>query len=124
MPIGMDDPSLAPRLEHTALDGAGASGAALTYRVEASEVNEGTSVPEAETGTASFDVEPEIEPAHQEMPGAILGTFVVAIAGAAAGWWLSPRLTEMGEPQTWVLVGTMLGLLVAWLGLRWTRESS
>jgi len=122
MPIGMDDPSIAPRLEHTALDRAGASGPALTYRVESADIEDGPHAPVGEPGPAAFDDEPETASARRDGPGAVLGTFVATLAGAAAGWWLSPRLADMGEPKTWMLVGTTLGLLVAWLGLRWTRE--
>lgn len=122
MPIGMDDPSIAPQLEHTALTGAGASGPALTYRIEPDEVaSEEIATAEAIEPTTS-GAGPVAPRARRDEPGAILSTFLITVAGAAAGWWLSPRLAEMGEPRTWVLVGTTLGLLVAWLGLRWTRE--
>jgi len=124
MSIGMDDPSIAPQLQQTALDGTGASGPALTYRIESGEVDADEQVPAVETDPTTFEADPEALHARRDGPGAILGAFVTAVAGAMAGWWLAPRLTEMGEPRSWVLVGTMLGLLVAWLGLRWTRESS
>lgn len=120
MPIGMDDPSIAPQLDKTALDHAGASGPALVYRVEAGEVDGGV---QAST-RATLDGESDRTPARRDGPGAVLGTFVAALAGAAAGWWYGPRVMVMGEPRSWVLAGTALGLLVAWLGLRWTREKS
>jgi len=124
MPIGMDDPSIAPQIEHSALTQAGASGPALTYRIESDAVDSRERTPAAEIDPATSDMDPDALRAPRDKPGAILGTFLIAVAGAAAGWWFSPRLADMGEPRTWVLVGTTLGLLLAWVGLRWTRERS
>jgi hypothetical protein len=122
MPIGMDDPSIAPQLGKTALDQAGASGPALVYRVEAGEVDGGLQGSGSESAPTTLDGESESAPAGREGIGAILGAFVAALAGAAAGWWYGPRVMLLGEPRSWVLGGAVLGLLVVWLGMRWTRE--
>jgi hypothetical protein len=124
MPIGMDDPSIASQLAPAGLAGAGAAGRAMTYRIESAEVgDEGPQVPVGDHEPAAVEpAPPEGVRAPREGAGAILGTFLAAVGGAAAGWWVAPRLAEIGEPRTWILVGTTVGLLVAWLGLRWTRE--
>jgi len=112
----MDDPSIAARLGRTALD-EHAFGAppVLTYRVDAaSEPKRTPRAPSARRPAPEAERGPGM--------GAALGVLVVTAAGAVAGWWISPRL--IGEPDTWVLAGSGVGLIASWLGLRWAHRKS
>jgi len=113
--IGMDDPSIADRLERTALDGRKGAGQALTYRVNV-DAEEGSEPDERVTH------ETVAEGPRQAGPVAVLLALATAAAGSWAGWWFSPRLP--GQPETWILAGAGVGLIVAWLGLRWTQTRS
>jgi len=113
----MDDPSIAARLGRTALDeqASGAPAPVLTYRLDAAPG------PKREPRTPSA---PLSGPHTDRRPGlgAALGVLTVTAAGAVAGWWVSPRL--IGEPDTWVLAGSGVGLIASWLGLRWAHSKS
>jgi hypothetical protein len=113
--IGMDDPSIADRLEKTALTGGGATGQALTYRVDL-DVEDSPAVEE------QVEHEAMAEGPRQAGPMAVLFALAAAAAGSWGGWWLAPRLP--GQPETWILAGAGMGLIVAWLGLRWTQTRS
>ena len=115
--IGMDDPSIAAQLEKTALTGGGATGQAMTYRVDL-DVEDSPAVDEP----AEVEHEGLAEAPRQAGPMTVLFALATAAAGSWGGWWLAPRLP--GQPETWILVGAGVGLIVAWLGLRWTQTRS
>ena len=115
--IGMDDPSIAAQLEKTALTGGGATGQAITYRVD-------LDVEDSPAAGEQVEVEHEAlaEGPRQAGPMTVLFALATAAAGSWSGWWFAPRLP--GQPETWILAGAGMGLIVAWLGLRWTQTRS
>lgn len=110
--IGMDDPSIAARLGRTALDSGGSGAPVLTYRVDTPSAPK-PATPKAARAHAADTA------AHRPGWGAVLSVLVTAAAGTVAGWWLAPRLP--GQPDTWLLTGAGVGLIAAWLGLRWAQ---
>ena len=123
--IGMDDPSIAAQLEKTALDSGAAAGTAITYRVDVEGERAAASSRQAANDAVASSREAandDAERARKAGPVAVIMTLVTASAGIWAGWWLSPGLP--GQPETWILAGAGVGLMVAWLGLRWAQARS
>lgn len=117
--IGMDDPTLAPRLQQTALDGGveGGPEAALTYHIEVDDPD-----PEVDSEAASEPVEetePEVVTAKTKRPGfgALLFVLVLTATFAAGGWQLAVQLGE--NPLNTASSTSLVGLLVGWLWVRW-----
>ena len=114
MRIGMDDPSLAPHLERTALDGQG--GSALTYLVEVESSPETAIIEEGESAVATEAVPKRagVRPFFKVLLG--------ISAGLAAGWALVFEYPVMDFMHS-VLVAVGLAVVVSWMGLRWKRTS-
>jgi hypothetical protein len=150
MRIGMDDPRLAEQLSRTALDaGSEESPAALSYRIaddpagipsessargrrfsgangsapaifekrrswlRSSKTRKRSKALGAEPGDNS-----SVSPRSRALELAIMG--VLTVVGAATAYFSA---AEYGlHPPTWIAAGGGLGLFMAWICLRWTRQ--
>jgi predicted Zn finger-like uncharacterized protein len=152
MTIGMDDPRLADQLARTALDaGADEKADALTYRIAddepATDSKKGSwlrrfsgtngSAPAIfdkrpsrlvsskarrrkrrglakEAGQATDEREPNRRALELIVPGMLM------VIGATTAYFSA---SEQGlDPVAWVITGGGLGLFMAWICLRWTRQ--
>ncbi len=111
MHIGMDDPSLAPHLENTALDGRG--GSAMTYLVDVESAPQTPAIV-ADEGTEASREGAGVRPFFKVLVG--------LTAGAATGWALVFQYPVMEFTRS-VLVAAGVAVVVTWVGLRWKRTS-
>jgi hypothetical protein len=145
MKIGMDDPGLAEKLTSTALDtDSGSPARAMTYGVSAAEPAP-AGIERSRAGRfgnangaapAIFNKKPawwrsartaqeRKSPAESTKKGgsraqeAVVAVALAAIGGATAYY----SAVEQGlNPFTWVVAGGGLGLFMAWVCIRWTRQ--
>jgi hypothetical protein len=152
MSIGMDDPRLAEQLKSTALDAhPGEAPGAISYRVEAGEqkktptrgrwarrfsgrngsapaifdkrrsrlVSSKTPGLQQEAGTSSSNpASAQIQVRSKILEISV--TAVLTVVGAATAYFSA---AEQGlNPMTWTLTGGGLGLFMAWICLKWTRQ--
>jgi hypothetical protein len=115
----MDDPSLAPRLDRTALDGtAGRPG--LTYRIDTEAAVPAQRPRPKPRPAAARPTPPAVSPSRRGLAFTYGALLVLGAAGGPAGaWWLSVRFG--GDPSTSLLCGIAAGLLVAGMALAWKR---
>lgn len=124
--IGMDDPTLAEKLRSAGRDRGGGSHGAITYRVD---VADEAKAPKREGAVSKRSRARGSEPKRPPMKSddattrrggffrSLLGTLLLVNLGMVAGWTLSSRLNMEFAPV--VLAGSVLGLLLAWWGVRW-----
>lgn len=145
MKIGMDDPQLADRLSATALDGdRGSAAEPMTYRVAAAEpAPRGVERSRADRFGNANGAAPAIfkkrsawwrseRPARQRKSPAKAPEqrrsrkqeiAVVAVLSAIGGATAYYSAVDQGlDPFTWVVAGGGLGLFMAWVCIRWTRQ--
>ena len=132
--VGMDDPMLAGQVRQSALDGAGGSRAAWTYRVlvgdDSDEERSGT-----EESTAAVAAESTAPQSDEAAPRAgvprreLLVALLLSCFGGAAGyyaWWFQvgswfPQAswTQHLDVLTLTASGVVAGLLLGWAWMRW-----
>jgi len=152
MTIGMDDPRLADQLTRTALDaGSDDKRGALTYRIAdeepATKSKQGTWARRFSGANGSapaiFDKRPsrlvsskvcrkkknalakeagqaaaEKQPNRKALELTVTG--MLTVIGAATAYFSA--LEQGLNPVTWIIAGGGLGLFMAWICLRWTRQ--